>query len=124
MHIEGTKDTPDIFIDEQALLVKIQGSSFSERAVSLYYMVMDWLKGREVAPTQVLVVHFDFNYINSSTKKMVFAMLNLINIMTQEGKRVKIKWEYEDYDEDMFALGEDFAGMVSTPFEFIEKSSS
>ena len=123
MHIEGTKDTPDILMDDSTLLVKIQGSSFSERAVSLYYMVMDWLKGHENFTSGQMVIHFDFNYINSSTKKMVFAMLSLINNMSLGGKNIKIIWEYEDYDEDMFALGEDFAGMICTPFVFKEKSS-
>jgi len=124
MHIEGTKDTPEVLIDELGLNVKIQGSSFSERAVNHYYVVMDWLKSIENSSKRAVVFHFDFNYINSSTKKMVFAMLNMINNMQQEGYVFKIIWEYEDYDEDMLGLGEDFEAMVSVPFEFKEKSSS
>lgn len=35
------------------------------------------------------------------------------------GKNVRIKWMYNEIDEDMFEVGQDYAFMVKIPFDFL-----
>jgi hypothetical protein len=37
--------------------------------------------------------------------------------MHEEGKKVKVKWYYPEYDEDMRDAGIEYSEMVDLPFE-------
>lgn len=120
--IEGKQDTPTVLIDETEMSIKISGSSFNENAIDTYYLILDWIHKIEEELTATLKIEFDYIYINSATKKMVFVIVNHLDKLHKEGKKIDIKWFYEEYDEDMLELGEDFAELITMPFEFIAKS--
>ncbi|PIE85990.1 MAG: hypothetical protein CSA05_02735 [Bacteroidia bacterium] len=121
IRVEGRQDTPTIVIDETKQLVKISGSSFNESAIDLYYQILDWVHKIEKNLEGQLHFEFDYIYINSSTKKMVFVLLNHLEKLFKAGNDILITWYYEEYDDDMLELGEDFAELITMPFNFIPK---
>lgn len=120
--IEGKQDTPSVYIDESQYLVKISGSSFNENAIDIYYQILDWVHKIEEGLESPLKFEFDYIYINSATKKMVFVILNHLDKLHKAGKDINVTWYYEEYDDDMLELGEDFKELISMPFDFIAKS--
>jgi hypothetical protein len=119
--IQGKADIPDVLIDENQLLVRISGSSFNENAIDMYYKIIDWIHKVEKNLSKELKFEFDYVYLNSSSKKMIFVILNQLENLHKAGKKVSVSWFYEEYDEDMLELGEDFAELITMPFKYIPK---
>ena len=42
-----------------------------------------------------------------------------LNELKAKNKQVRVEWLYNETDEDMFEVGQDFAFMVKVPFDFI-----
>lgn len=121
IRIEGKQDTPKVIIDENELLVKISGNSFNEAAIDIFYQIIDWIQKIENTFEDELKFEFDFVYINSASKKMIFVIINHLDRIYKTGKKVSADWYYNEYDEDMMDLGKDFTDCVSFPFESIAK---
>ena len=51
-------------------------------------------------------------------------MLYKLNELADTAKKVKVEWHYNEADEDMFEVGQDYAFMVKFPFDFISYSVS
>ncbi len=119
--IEGKRDTPGIILDPAKHTIKITGSSYPENAILVYSPVFEWID--ELARDfPELYCEFYLNYINSSTKKILYEILMLLEDIHDEKKNdIKIKWYYDANDDDMYEVGEEFEELVEIPFEVVEK---
>jgi hypothetical protein len=45
-----------------------------------------------------------------------------LNELHDNGSQVSVKWHYQEDEDDMYEVGQDFAFMVKIPFEFCEYS--
>jgi len=120
--IEGTKDTPEIVIDEANSEVKITGPSYPENAFSIYTVVLDWITESEKDDLKQIKFEFYYSYINSSSKKVVYEILLQLESMGKAGTEISIVWYYDKYDEDMFELGQEFDELVKVPFQLVGKN--
>lgn len=64
---------------------------------------------------------FDFVYFNTSTSKCLYEILKKAKSYQIAGNEVDINWFYEEDDDDMKEVGEDFADLLDLPFHFCEK---
>ena len=106
---EASERTPKIVFkfDEGKFL--ISGESYPEDVSQFYGPPMealetyfDGLKDTEVTFT------FAFVYFNSSTAKIVMGLFDLLDSAAETGNSVKVVWEYEEDDDNMEELGEEF----------------
>ncbi len=121
-YLSGTMDSPEVLLDRNKGLIKLSGRSLPEDAKSFYKPIMDWVinyaKNNIKQNTKVI---FQFEYINSSSSKMVLELLELFKqIFEAKNENVlKIEWRYLDDDEDMLEAGEDFEERAGVKFNFV-----
>jgi hypothetical protein len=119
--IEKTNNTPSIFIDEANMFCRIEGSSYPEDAYEVYQHVLEWLSRVGNNVNSELVVEFDYEFLNSISHKKVWQILHELKQFYKNGKPVKVKWFYNDSDDDIMEAGEDLAELMNIPFELVAK---
>ena len=128
LKIDATEFSPKIHFDSQSHVFEIAGHSRPEDVRDFYYPVINWLE--EFAESEIkykneydenpLKVKFKMEYFNSSSAKFLLDILVEINKLAKKGINTKVEWYFEEGDDDMQEVGEEFSEMVSLPFKYIE----
>ena len=118
--IAGTEDTPTINFDYNAGQFIVSGRSLPEDVTSFYAPVMSWLDQFAGAPKDGVKFNFKLEYFNTASSKILLDLfMKLEEISDDSGKTFTIAWYYQDSDPDMKEAGEEYAELVSVPFEFV-----
>lgn len=119
LDIRATNDTPKVLLDPENDIFEISGRSLPEDVVSFYQPVLDWLEDYKDAPNDFTEFVFKYIYFNTATSKLVQDILIKLEEIHEAGDQVQVIWFYEEDDEDMLDLGEEFSENVDIPFEII-----
>ncbi len=119
LRIQPTPKTPEIIFDPGNELFKIRGKSIPDDAESFYSPILNWFDDYLVNPNEKTTVVIDLEYFNISSSKRLLFILYKLNELQLTKNNVRIKWMYNENDEDMFEVGQDYAFMVKIPFDFI-----
>jgi hypothetical protein len=118
LNIEATSATPQISLNKQLGKFLLKGKSFPEESRSFYAPLFTWLEEYAKTPNEETLFEFKMEYFNSSSSLIILEILNLLDSIHKTGKKVTISWGYLDIDEDMLEAGEEYADLVSLPFEY------
>ncbi len=119
--IRETEDTPNIAFNPETLVLKVFGPSFPEDVEDFYSLLFKFADDFEISSTQNLTCEFDFSVINSPSNKIIYDFLTRLEKTKKVGKKVDVRWIYDEYDIDMLDIGNDFNETLSIPFEFVAK---
>lgn len=119
LDIKGTNDTPKVILDIENDIFEISGRSLPEDVVSFYKPVIDWLDEYKVSPLEYTEFVFRYIYFNTATSKLIQDILFKLEEIYDAGHNVQIMWFYEEDDEDMQDVGEEFMDLCNVPFELI-----
>lgn len=121
-YLEGTLDSPEVLLDKEGGLIKFSGRSLPEDAKSFYKPIMDWIEKYASSNLLNTRIVFQFEYINSSSSKMILELLDLIKQVFANDKEelLYIEWRYLDDDDDMLEAGEDFEERVGISFKYLK----
>ncbi len=118
--IEGTEDTPGIILDAEAKSIFITGRSLPEDVTAFYQPVFEWLKNIKNELTGDLTVEIKLEYFNTASSKILLDIFMLLEEMCDgEKSSAKIKWHYDENDDDMLEAGEEYGEIVSIDFTMI-----
>ncbi|MEQ9297388.1 MAG: DUF1987 domain-containing protein [Cyclobacteriaceae bacterium] len=113
---EATRNTPYVYFDQSNGILRIVGKSSPESSLGFYEPILDRLS----AMTNEITVDFELVYFNTSSTKCIFSMLKILEGLYKKGAKVSVKWAYEEDDDDMLEVGEDFQDMVDLPLTLEE----
>lgn len=118
--IRPTRITPLIYFDPERGLLELRGKSSPENSIQFYGRLLSDLDtfGRSV--NKNLIVNFKLEYFNTSSSKCIFDIFKKLNLVRENGRRLKINWYYEEDDEDMLEAGEDYADLLGIEFNYVE----
>ena len=119
LDIKATNDTPRVLFDSENDIFEISGRSLPEDVVTFYQPVIDWLDEYKNFPNEKTEFVFKYIYFNTATSKLVQDILFKLEQIYESGNEVVVIWYYEQDDEDMMDLGEEFREYVEVPFELI-----
>ncbi len=125
LNIAATDKSPKVILDPEKRLFEMEGNSRPENVRDFYYPIIDtlrdffedYVKGPE--KENAFNFNFKLDYFNSSSAKFISDILVIIKNSVENGASLKIYWYFEDGDEDMKEVGEDFSDMISVPFNYI-----
>lgn len=123
IHIEATKFTPMVYIDPKQGVIEFKGISSPENSLGFYqniFITLDELLSWE---NKEIVANLSFIYFNTSSSKCLFDVLKKLGMARTSGRELTINWFYEENDEDMREVGEDYANVLNLNFNFIEFSA-
>lgn len=119
LRIQATLKTPEILFDPGNEIFEIRGKSIPDDAESFFTPILNWFEDYLVNPNESTNVVIDLEYFNISSSKRLLFLLYKLNELQLDNHNVRIKWMYNENDEDMFEVGQDYAFMVKVPFDFI-----
>jgi hypothetical protein len=121
LSILGTRITPTISFDSNENVLCFTGRSSPENPIEFYKPVFDFISSYKVSQQSILIVNVALEYFNTSSTKVLYNLLNKISEMQDAtGKVVVINWFHEEWDEDMFEIGEDFSQSLNLKFNIKE----
>lgn len=119
LRIRATIKTPEVILDAFNNVFEIKGKSITEDAESFYKEILSWLDEYALNPNVETIVKIDLEYFNISSSKRILFIFYKLSDMVLSGHSVRIQWMYNEEDEDIFEVGQDYAFMVKIPFEFL-----
>jgi hypothetical protein len=123
LNIEATAYTPAIWYDPEGRSLTIRGETYPENAMEAYAPLFEWLDrylGR--GGSQKLTVNVELNYFNSSSRKALINLFDLLDTAARRGRQIILNWIYDEDDADNLEFGEEFqADLRYLKFNFIEK---
>lgn len=116
--LRPTVNTPAIILDPSRGIFKMYGRSSPENSLRFYEPVRNALSSTIEA--NKLDVRIKMEYFNTSSSKCIYDVLKDIKALENKGVDIKVRWYYDQYDEDMMEAGEDYSDLLDLPFVFIE----
>ncbi len=116
--MKGTKDTPEVFFDFNKGLFSMKGRSLSENSFAFFLPIFANMEAYLKQPLPSTTFELQFEYLNSSSFKLVIDLLLLSKKMSTDENKISVKWIYEADDEDILLLGEETSRITGLPFEF------
>ena len=108
--IEATERSPEIDFDFGANVFAIKGESYPEDVTAFYGDVISKLETHLGASGGGSVeFNFELIYFNSSTAKVLMGLFDLLEETAEGGADVNINWLFDEEDDTMEELGEEFA---------------
>lgn len=118
-YLKGTPKTPHIKFDPDNDVFEISGRSIPENSIEFYQPVIDWLDAYLSSPQSSTVLEIKLEYFNTSSSKCLVEIFRRMEKLYKNGNEARIKWFYEEEDEDMQESGEDFKGIIRMPIDMI-----
>lgn len=120
LFIEATIDSPSVRLDKENNIFEIKGKSLPENVNIFYQPIIDWFSDYFKNPNTETIIHVKLDYLNTASSKALFSMFLVIEDAIKKGIDAKIKWYFEEDDEDMKDIGEEYADIIQIPFEIIQ----
>ena len=110
---------PGVSLDHETGLLKFYGKSCPVNAHEFYIPILDWIDEYIKSPQKSTVAEFYLSYFNTVSAKNLLKVMNKLEKVREKGKKLTIKWLYNENDEILKEAGEDFETIVDANFEFI-----
>ncbi|MGR8935930.1 MAG: DUF1987 domain-containing protein [Gammaproteobacteria bacterium] len=117
--IEAAKDTLGVVCDAQSGVIDMSGISYPQDAAEFFNPVFDWLDSYIEQLRTPLTLNLRINYLNTSSTKCLFDLIDKMESYFKAGGDVRIHWYYKADDEDIKETGLEFKEEMVLPFEII-----
>jgi len=108
LHIAATDRTPEIQLSASEGVFSMRGESFPEDVAAFYGQVIMAIDAMASSIQGPLKVDVAMVYINSSSIKAMFRIFEGLENVRKHGHPLSITWHFQDDDDIMKELGEDF----------------
>ncbi|MGL1862665.1 MAG: DUF1987 domain-containing protein [Pseudodesulfovibrio sp.] len=109
IYLPATETTPEVSFNFERNDFLLRGASYPEDPMKTYGPLFDALKPHLKAVQSDLLFTFELTYFNSSSSRIILQLLSLLEEAAAAGTKVNIVWKYEEEDDNMEELGEDFS---------------
>lgn len=116
LNIEQTASTPLVNFDPATNTLCIVGESYPENSFDFYAPVIEWLKGN-LASLAKFTLDITVTYMNSSSTKCTFDIIDIMEDAFASGVKVAIIWRYDRENPRSYEMAEDFREEATFPFE-------
>lgn len=117
--ISASKDTLGIACDAQNGEINMDGNSYPVDAAEFFSPVFDWLDNYITDIKCEIILNLRINYLNSSSTKCLFDIIDRVEEYFNSGGKVQVKWYYKSNDKDIEETGKEFQEDMEVPFELI-----
>jgi hypothetical protein len=123
INIEAQERSPAINFNFSENVFFLSGESYPEDISELYGPVMQALK-EHLGSQEGAEITFNFEliYFNSSSAKILMGLFDLLDSAAEDNK-VVVNWHYEEDDDNMEELGEEFGeDLENATFNMVAKA--
>ena len=116
LNIEATQSTPSISADAASGTVRMRGDSYPENSYQLFSPVTDWIETYLRDEQRPLTLELHLLYLNTSSVKVMMDIFDMLEEAHAKGCRVAVNWYYDEQNERVAELAEEFKEDCSFPF--------
>ena len=122
LSIKEGKNTPKVIGNKNLSELIFKGNSYPENVLQFYTPILNWVESLSSEKTEIKV-ECQFYYIASSS---VIAFLKLLQKIESSFNKENISftWKYEEGDDDIKKIGQDYSTILDTPIKIIEVEES
>ena len=115
------KNKLEISLNQKRGILEFKWKSILEDSDSFFEPVLEWINEYGKKPKNATTVNMFLEYFNTASSKFIMAFLKKLEQMHQSGNTlVRLNWHYEEGDEDMMYMGEEFQDTFNMPVKIIE----
>jgi hypothetical protein len=118
IHIEPTNKTPEVFLNSKGT-VKITGRAIDESRNKFSDEIISWVDDYLKSPANLTEVIIALEYLNSYNSIIMANILRQIAQVTQQAKKLNIKWYVDEDDDDLLERGKYISSTFDIPIDFI-----
>jgi hypothetical protein len=118
VHIEPTEKTPDFVLNPKGF-IKIKGRAIDENLRKAPEQIMRWIDSYLLNPVETTEVIIALEYLNSFNTMILTSILRKLSQVTQQSKKLVVKWYIENDDDDLLDRGESISSAFDIPIELI-----
>ena len=123
LSIPASARTPAIDFDFGKNHLKLSGESYPEDVTEFYKPLFSTLDAylAELGPGRSCRFDFELVYINSSSAKALMMLMDKLDAAASNGATVDVYWFYDEEDDTMQELGEEFGEDLENAKFHLEK---
>ena len=114
--LNGTDKAPEVLLHATQGRIEFKGKSIPENTNLFYDDIISWIENYTLNPSTTTTVKIQMEYFNTMTSKCLHKIFKTLETI----KGVEILWYYEEDDEVMLEVGEDFESIIDLQFKMIE----
>lgn len=118
--LKKTFNSPEVEFVASTGELNIEGRSIPEDPGEFFERLIDWLNDYFLDPADETVMNIKLEYINSGSSKYMLELLRILKENHAKGRKVLVKWFFEEGDESIQELGQHYEQTMQIPFEIIE----
>ncbi len=126
LDIEATSRTPAVAFDFASNHLKIAGESYPEDVTEFYgpvFIALDTYLGI-LSDRGSCRFDFELIYLNSSSAKAIMMLMDKLDAAAKKGAAVDVYWYYDNEDDTMQELGEEFGEDLENAKFHLEKMTA
>ena len=116
LNIESTQSTPAIVADAQRGVVEMRGDSYPENSFELFSPLVAWIERFLRESGKPLTLDLQLLYLNTSSVKAMMDIFDMLEDAHRAGRPVAVNWYYDEQNERVAELAEEFKEDCSFPF--------
>lgn len=120
LELKGTRDTPEILLDQENNQFEITGNSLPEDTTKFYAPIFDWIERYIQNPNKSTHFICNFEYFNSSSAKVIYQIFIELEKIIKTGNEIKISWFFVPGDKLIEEKGLEYQSIIDIPFEMKE----
>lgn len=112
-----TNDTPHLIIDYEAGLIQLGGKAIMHKPESIYKKLQHDIIAYCTNPNKLSVIDIRLTNISTSSSKWLFHLFKEIEKKQSLRSQFIVNWYYNEEDDVMQEIGEDFQQIINLPFK-------
>jgi hypothetical protein len=117
LKIESTQSTPSILADARAGTMEMRGDSYPENSFELFSPAMKWIEDYLREGSRPFTLNLHLLYLNTSSVKAMMDIFDILEEAHKAGRQVVVNWYYDEQNERVAELAEEFKEDCSFPFQ-------
>ena len=120
LYLKKSFNSPEVEFIAASGELSIEGRSIPEDPGEFFDRLINWLNEYFLNPVEVTVMNIKLEYINSGSSKYLLEVLRIMKVNHEKGRKILLKWYFEEGDESIEELGQHYEQTIQIPFELIE----
>ncbi len=117
-HILPTDRTPEVIFDAEGTLT-IKGRAMALNRTAPSEKLLDCIERYLKNPANTTTIIIELEYFNSFGTQILVTVIRKVSQVLDQGKRLVIKWYYDEEDDDILERGHHISEAFKLPIEFI-----
>lgn len=118
LKIKPTQNSLEVVLDADTGKLLFSGRSYPENSVVFFQPITEWMKRYALSPATKTECSFNLEYFNSASRKCILEIFRILESMHKNAHPVSIIWNFENDDDSMKEIGEEYQNMFKLDFQF------